>query len=79
MQIGDKPSDTLVVPTYPVIQYGHAANGGDAIGSGFLYNGKAIPSLRGEYVFTDITTGRVWYATTTRTLRSHKNHARAVS
>ena len=62
VQIGDEASGTSVVPTYPVIQYGHVENGGDAIGSGFLYNGKAIPSLRGKYLFTDITTGRIWYA-----------------
>src|SRR5262249_33730743 len=29
---------------------------------GFVYNGKAIPSLRGKYVFTDLTTGRIWWA-----------------
>jgi len=62
VQIGDTPSDTLVAPTYPVIQYGHDASGGDSIGSGFLYNGNAIPSLRGKYVFTDLTTGRIWWA-----------------
>ena len=52
----------MVTPTYPVIQYGHDSAGGDSIGSGFVYNGKAIPSLRGKYVFTDLTTGRIWYA-----------------
>jgi hypothetical protein len=63
IQIGEQPTDQLVVPTYPVIQYGHdLAAGGDAIGSGFVYDGKAIPALRGKYVFTDLTTGRVWYA-----------------
>jgi hypothetical protein len=36
--------------------------GGDAIGSGFLYQGKAVPALRGKYIFTDITTGHIWYA-----------------
>src|SRR5207249_4009571 len=51
-----------VVPTYPVIEYGHVAGGGDAIGSGFLYNGKAIPILQGKYIFTDITTGHIWYS-----------------
>jgi hypothetical protein len=52
-----------VAPTYPVVQYGHVrAGGGDAIGSGFLYNGKLLPGLRGKYVFTDISTGHVWYA-----------------
>jgi hypothetical protein len=36
--------------------------GGDAIGAGFLYNGKSIPALRGKYIFGDISTGRLWYA-----------------
>jgi len=62
MQIGDQPTEKMLVPTYPVIQYGHDSNGGDSIGSGFVYNGKAIPALRGKYVFTDLTTGRIWYA-----------------
>jgi hypothetical protein len=62
LQIGDKPTDTLVVPTYPVIQYGHDPKGGDSIGSGFVYNGSAVPVLRGKYIFTDLTTGRLWYA-----------------
>ena len=51
-----------MVPIYPVIQYGHGENGGDSIGSGFVYNGSAIPALRGKYIFTDLTTGRLWYA-----------------
>jgi hypothetical protein len=50
------------VPTYPVIEYGHNASGGDAIGSGYLYSGKAVPALGGKYIFTDLSTGRVWYA-----------------
>src|SRR5882672_2613818 len=62
MRIGEQPTDTMVVPTYPVIQYGHGPSGGDSVGSGFVYNGKAIPALRGKYVFTDLTTGRIWYA-----------------
>jgi hypothetical protein len=51
-----------MTPTYPVVQYGHVPGGGDAIGSGFLYRGKAIPALQGKYLFTDLSTGRVWYA-----------------
>ena len=51
-----------MTPTYPVIQYGHVPGGGDAIGSGFVYRGKAIPALHGKYLFTDLSTGRVWYA-----------------
>jgi hypothetical protein len=62
VQIGEQPTDKMVVPAYPVIQYGHGPTGGDSIGSGFVYNGKAIPALRGKYVFTDLTTGRIWYA-----------------
>jgi hypothetical protein len=63
IQIGEQPTDQMVVPTYPVLQYGHdLAHGGDAIGSGFVYTGKAIPALRGKYLFTDLTTGRLWYA-----------------
>jgi len=45
-----------------VIQYGHVPTGGDAIGSGFVYNGKNAPALRGKYIFTDLTTGRIWWA-----------------
>jgi glucose/sorbosone dehydrogenase len=62
VQVTDTTTHGTVVPTYPVIQYGHVRGGGDAIGSGFLYNGKLVPALRGKYVFTDISTGRVWYA-----------------
>src|SRR5262249_22662491 len=62
VQVGETPSNELVVPTYPVIQYGHDPAGGDAIGSGFVYKGRAVPSLRGKYLFTDITTGRLWWA-----------------
>jgi hypothetical protein len=61
VQVSDITDET-VVPTYPVIEYGHVPGGGDAIGAGFLYNGKAIPALRGKYVFSDITTGRIWYS-----------------
>jgi imidazolonepropionase-like amidohydrolase len=62
LQVGDTPTDQLMNPLYPVIQYGHDAKGGDSIGSGFVYNGKAVPVLRGKYIFTDLTTGRIWYA-----------------
>jgi hypothetical protein len=61
VQISDI-TDEKVVPIYPVIQYKHAPGGGDAIGSGFLYNGKTLPALRGKYIFSDISTGHVWYA-----------------
>ena len=62
VQIGEEVTDEVVVPTYPVVQYGHVAGGGDAIGSGHVYTGKALPALRGKYIFSDLSTGRVWYA-----------------
>lgn len=49
-----------VKPTYPVIQYGHVKGGGDAVSSGYVYRGSAIPELRGKYVFADISTGNIW-------------------
>ena len=49
-------------PTYPGDPVPPRAGGGDAIGSGFVYRGKRIPALRGKFVFSDITTGRIWYA-----------------
>ena len=62
VQVTDTVTSGTVVPTYPVMQYGHVPGGGDAIGSGFLYNGTLIPALRGKYIFSDISTGRIWYA-----------------
>jgi hypothetical protein len=62
VRISEAPTAEEVTPHYPVIQYPHAARGGDAIGSGFLYRGKSLPALRGKYIFTDISTGRIWYA-----------------
>jgi Glucose / Sorbosone dehydrogenase len=62
VMLSDTETRGEIVPTYPVIQYGHVPGGGDAIGSGFLYQGTLIPALRGKYIFTDISTGRIWYA-----------------
>jgi hypothetical protein len=62
VMVTDTITHGTVTPTYPVLQYGHVPGGGDAIGAGFLYNGKLIPALRGKYIFTDVTTGRIWYA-----------------
>lgn len=47
-------------PEYPVIAYPHDAAHGDAISSGFVYQGAAIPALHGKFVFGDITTGRLF-------------------
>jgi len=61
VQIGDEVTDSTVVPTYPVVEYPHLPGGGDAIGSGFVYTGSAAPALRGKYIFTDLSTGRIWW------------------
>jgi L-ascorbate metabolism protein UlaG (beta-lactamase superfamily) len=51
----DKP----VTPIYPVALYSHRE--GDAMGSGFVYRGKLMPQMVGKYLFTDISTGRMFY------------------
>jgi hypothetical protein len=79
IQIGDKPGNQLVTPNYPVIQYGHDPEGGDSIGSGFVYNGRAVPALRGKYIFTDLTTGRIWYAAYTDMLAADDGQAGTVA
>jgi mono/diheme cytochrome c family protein len=70
VQITDAIVRGTVKPTYPVIAYRHAAEGGDAIAGGFVYRGKRIPTLKGRLLFGDITTGRVWYAEMTDVLRA---------
>ena len=55
-------TDGMIAPTYPVIQYAHVTGGGDAVSSGYVYRGKAIPALQGKYIFGDISTGNIWYA-----------------
>lgn len=63
VQISDTVSRGTVAPVYPVLQYPHRpANGGDAIANGFVYRGSQLPALKGKLLFSDITTGRMWYA-----------------
>jgi hypothetical protein len=62
IRIDESTTDGTVHPTYPVIAYGHVKEiGGDAVSNGFVYRGKAIPALRGKFVFGDITTGHIWW------------------
>jgi mono/diheme cytochrome c family protein len=70
VQITDSITHGTVKPTYPVIAYQHAANGGDAIAGGFVYRGTRIPALKGKLVLGDITTGHVWYADMEDVLRA---------
>ncbi len=62
VRISDTVANGTIVPSYPVIEYPHTVAGGDAIAGGFVYRGKALPALRGKYIFGDISTGRIWYA-----------------
>jgi glucose/arabinose dehydrogenase len=50
---------SAVTPVYPVAVY--CSLDGDAISSGFVYRGTAMPALVGKYVFADITTARLFY------------------
>lgn len=43
----------------PVSEYPHT-NGNRSITGGFVYQGVAIPSLTGRYVFADFESGRFW-------------------
>lgn len=70
LQITDTIVRGTVKPTYPVIAYPHAANGGDSIAGGFIYRGSRIPSLKGKLIFGDITTGHIWYAEMADVLRA---------
>ena len=62
IRIDATKTDGTVHPSYPVIAYDHSQAGGGAIANGFVYRGKAIPALRGKFLFGDITTGKVWWA-----------------
>ena len=68
VQISDRQTRGTVRPTYPVVQYAHTADGGDAISGGFAYRGTRLPALQGYFVFGDITTGKVWVANMGRIL-----------
>ena len=52
--------DEPIVPIYPAATYSH--RDGDAIGAGLVYRGKLLPALRGKYIFSDLTTGRIFYS-----------------
>ncbi|PCI80578.1 MAG: hypothetical protein COB20_02810 [SAR86 cluster bacterium] len=54
-----KPSDTQEF-AYPVLAFDH--DEGNAVGSVFVYRGTEIAELVGKVVFSDMVTGRVFYA-----------------
>ena len=58
-----------VTPVYPAAVYSHQE--GDSIGSGFVYRGKLMPQLVGKYIFSDITTARLFYADLSAMIAGH--------
>ncbi len=63
--VGRGPGPAFPLPTtddqefvYPIAQYDH--DEGNAVGGGFVYQGQAIPELRGKYVFADFPRGRLF-------------------
>ncbi len=69
----------MVTPTYSLLQYGHVKGGGDAISSGYVYRGKAIPQLVGKYIFGDISTGNVWWVDYGRMLAADVSNPKKVA
>jgi glucose/sorbosone dehydrogenase len=49
-----------VTPLYPAAMYSHSE--GDSLANGFVYHGKLLPQLVGKYIFTDMTTARLFYS-----------------
>ena len=79
VQVSDTVVRGTVTPTYPVAQFPHTPTGGDAIANGFVYRGKAIPALRNKLLFSDITTGRFWYAEIAEVLAADDNNPATVA
>ena len=59
--VSDAITAGTATPLYPVLRYGHGADGGDAIAGGFVYSGKRVPQLSGKFVLGDMSTGRLWW------------------
>jgi len=66
--------DEPVTPLYPALVYSHMD--GNSTGSGYVYRGNRLPQLRGKFIFTDIVTGRIFYADLSEMLATHgiRNH-----
>jgi len=65
---GEKPhKDAAEAPkdlVSPIAAYGHH-HGACSVTGGFVYRGKALPALRGAYLFGDYCSGEVWSLTET--------------
>lgn len=56
---GDVPTCFDPSFTPPIFDYGRTQNDRSVTG-GYVYRGRAIPELRGLYVFGDFVSGRIW-------------------
>jgi hypothetical protein len=67
------PEDAIAL-TYPAIEFDH--DEANAVSGVFVYRGTAIPELAGKLVFSDMVTGRIFYAElgTAPTDRSGSSH-----
>jgi glucose/arabinose dehydrogenase len=57
----DKPPDTRGTLVKPVFVYGR--DQGYSVTGGFVYRGSAFPALKGQYVFGDYGSGKIWTLT----------------
>jgi len=46
----------------PVVIYDHKSHGGYSIIGGYVYRGRASPSLTGDYIYGDFVSKRIWAA-----------------
>ncbi len=53
------PDNNLVKP---ILFYEHGAANGRSITGGYVYRGKALRSLQGNYIYGDFASGRIWQA-----------------
>jgi glucose/arabinose dehydrogenase len=44
----------------PIATYSHGDNGGCSVTGGYVYRGKAVPELQGQYLYADFCSGSVW-------------------
>lgn len=44
----------------PIHEYAHNSQGGGSITGGYVYEGTAVPELKGRYIFADYISRRIW-------------------
>ena len=73
IRVNATETNGMVTPNYPVVEYAHDKDGGDAVSNGYVYDGKNA-ALRGKYIFGDITTGHVWWVNYDEMLADDKHN-----